>query len=115
MLYIVPENVPTLFVCLTFDDYQKLRAGNTLFVDPRMTGGRFFNQFVISLHESKDQIVKLLLQVQPNAKIPEHLPEPPPHEGEYACAGCNVSNSPDRLFEDRCIICWANEAKRFRV
>lgn len=115
MMFILAEKEPVLFLCLLTEDEMKLRNGHTLFVDPRMTGGRSFNQVVVSLHKTKDDVVAMLRSVQPGAKIPDHLPEPPPREGEVACSGCGASNRPEMLFEARCLLCWANEAKRFRA
>jgi hypothetical protein len=40
-------------------------------------------------------------------------PDPRPHETR--CAGCQGLVATETLFEGRCIICWATEAKRRRV
>jgi hypothetical protein len=115
MIFVLAENTPTLFVFLTSEDASKLRSGLTLYVDPRMTGDRFFSEVILSQGTTKEEIVAQIRAVQPNAKIPAHLPEPPPREGEIKCSGCSGSNAPHMLFDGQCICCWAKEAKQFRT
>lgn len=114
MMFVMPETQPTLMLLLTYEDEMKLRSGLTLYVDKRATGGRFFDQVVLSLHKTKDEIVKMIRTAAPGAKIPDHLPEPPPRPDEFRCESCQGSHPPNQLFEDTCMVCWATEAKRSR-
>jgi hypothetical protein len=112
MIFILAEKAPVLFVCMIPPDMEILGRGNTLVIDPRMIGERFFNSVTISLHKTKEEIVQMITSVNPNAVIPDHLESMiQPHPGELQCAGCHSSNPADRLFENKCIVCWANEAK----
>lgn len=115
MLFAMADKAPALFVFLEPKDASSLREGRTLYVDPSMTGGAYFNQIIISQHGSREEIVKMIRSVQPNAVIPEHFPDPPPHEGEFVCKECKGSTPAAHLFEGVCVVCWATAAKKLRT
>lgn len=115
MLFAMMSNRPVLAVFLTGQDTVTLREGHTLFIRPEQTAGAYFNEILISQHKTKDEVVALIRQLDPSAVIPEHMDPPAPYEGEMRCEGCEGVTSPAYAFEGRCIVCWANEAKRFRA
>ena len=93
-------------------DARTMREGRTLFVDKRQTGGVTFDKIVLSLHASERHALEELRGAGyevPQLKCPEPLPE------ESRCAGCEGLMPTPSLFERRCIVCWAVEAKRGRL
>jgi hypothetical protein len=98
-----------LFVFLLWDDIPDLRKGLTKFVDHRHIGDKTFNRVVISLHKNKREVEDLLagLKGTEGKTWVEGQPQP----GESICKGCKATMRTETLFEGKCIVCWATEAK----
>lgn len=111
MLFALMQEKPILAIFLTGQDVVSLRDGQCIFARPDMLQGRYFNEVMISQHTTKDEVVKLIRQVDPRAIVPEHLEPTQPGPGEGRCTRCKGLSGFAYLFEDVCITCWAKQAK----
>ena len=113
MIFAAGAEGPTVVLMLSEADIVGMRLGQTRFVDERQTGGIEFRRIVLSLSKTDADSLELLKSAghdTTNYKVPE------PHEGkEGRCQGCDGIIPLGGLFEDRCIVCWATEAKRART
>lgn len=112
MIFVVAANEPAVFLMLAEKDVASMREGRTVFVDGRATGGVVFNKVLVSLHPTDQDALHMLHTA--GHVVPE-LATHEPVAKEVRCAGCQGLNSVGSLFEGRCIVCWATEAKRLRT
>ncbi len=114
MIFVTAANKPAMFLMLTPQDLQTLREGRTLFVDERATKGFQFTHVILSLHASESEALACLKQAGYDpadaGKLVVH--ERQPQEGQ--CASCQGLMDAAMLFEGRCTVCWATEAKQLR-
>lgn len=108
MIFLVAKNEPTMFIMLTEADVQSMREGRTQFVDQRMTKGNKFNKVILSVHPTHEDIAKIIHQA--GHTIPQLTP-PEPAPNQSVCIGCKGLIDTHTLFEGKCIVCWATEAK----
>jgi hypothetical protein len=115
VIYVVTKDTPAvLFVLLCEADIsERLRPGNTLYVDPSMVGGLTFGHVVLSLGKTDQANIDLLKKAHPEAmRQAPHTKTVGP--GEERCAGCKGVMPAGSLFEGTCTVCWATEAKTRR-
>jgi hypothetical protein len=109
MIFATAADEPAVFLMLSEDDVVQMREGRTKFVDRRATGGATFKKVILSLHKTNDEAIALL------RKYGHARGEPVTHEplaGEGQCVSCKGIMAPASLFEGKCIVCWAMEAKK---
>ena len=112
MVFVLAKNEPALFVMLSESDVSGMRAGSTRFVDKRQLKGATFDHVIVSLHKSDTEALETLRTA--GYRVPQ-LVNPEPVPGEGRCDACNGCIATPLLFEGRCTICWATEAKAARV
>lgn len=115
MIFAMASTEPTLMIFISESDVaNKLRPGNTLFVDEKHLGGRLFKKLVISLSKSDNATIDLLRATDPRGTgVP--LVDRQPEEGMAICKGCEGEMPLQQLFEGQCIVCWSKEAKKARL
>lgn len=109
MIFAIAKSEPAVFLMLDENDVQKMRRGHTLFVDERATKGAIFNKVILSLHKTNDAAVELLKSTFGSGTVHQ------PIKNEIQCKGCDGIMGPEQLFEDKCIVCWANEVKNLKA
>lgn len=109
MIFVMASNEPTLFLMLAEGDVKSMRLGHTKFVDKRMLNKYTFNKVIVSLHKTDEDALECIRQA--GHRVPE-LPNPEPIANETRCLGCSGLILTASMFEGRCIVCWANMAKK---
>jgi hypothetical protein len=114
MIFALGDDGPAapLFVMLSESDVaDKLRPGHTLYVDPALLGGRTFGHVVISLGKTDQDNVALLHKAAPETRgMAPRVREP--GAAEARCKGpCKGVQPEADLFEGKCTVCWATQAK----
>lgn len=102
MIYAVALKEQTIVLMISEKDVEDLRAGHTKFVDKRMMKGKKFDSIIISLHKTDDESIKVL-------KLGNEIFHNPGIEA--TCRGCQGDIKKELLFEGKCIVCWAKQAK----
>jgi hypothetical protein len=114
MIFLVAANEPTLFVMLSEQDVASMRQGRTTFVDKRALGKYTFDRVVLSLSKTDNDSIALLNKAGHKVDVEKaavHSTDP----GESVCKGCAGLIKTESMFEDKCIVCWAAEAKNKRT
>jgi hypothetical protein len=113
MIFVIGKNEPALFVMLSEEDVQKMRQGNTTFVDQRQLKGARFDRVILSLHKTNQEALEILRQA--GHHVPQ-LKDPEPVAGEARCnGGCNGLIKTVLMYEGCCITCWATRAKKLET
>ncbi len=113
MIFVAASNEPTIFLMLSDKDVKTMREGRTVFVDQRATKGATFEKVVLSLSKTDQDSMDMLRRAGHDvSKMPFASHERKDVEGQ--CAGCKGLMSETLLFETKCMICWATEAKNLR-
>ncbi len=114
MIFVTAASKLAMFLMLTDKDIQTLREGRTLFVDERATKAFRFTEVILSLHANHEAALTCLRQAGYDPADADKLVvhERLPHERQ--CAGCQGLMDAAMLFEGRCTVCWATEAKQLR-
>jgi hypothetical protein len=105
---------PAVFIMLSEQDVKSMRDGRTLFVDERATKGATFKKVILSLHRTDQEAIKLVETAQ-GRPMADQLVTHEPRADDVQCTGCLAMSPYWRLFEEKCIICWATEAKKLRI
>lgn len=113
MIYALSVDETTLFVMLSESDVaDKMRPGNSMFVDGRHLQGKKFEKVILSLHKTNEDAIALIHQAGgPKEQVDGHHPT----ATETRCAKCEAIVERGSTFEGRCIVCWATEAKARRA
>lgn len=114
MIFLLAKDLPALFLMLSEKDIGIMRPGRTLFVDQRQLGGRTFDRVILSLGKTDAENLELVQKAQPGMDMREFV-SPEPARAEARCKGCEAIVEACTLFEERCIVCWATEAKKLRT
>ncbi len=113
MIFALGTNTPpSLVVMLSESDVaDKLRPGNTLYVDPTLLKGNLFGEVILSMHKTDQDAIDLLQGKFPEVKgMKPQTREPRTHEAR--CSGpCKGVMPFAQLFEGKCIVCWSRQAK----
>lgn len=112
MIFALAGKVPAIFVMLTEADVSGLRKGETRYVNQQHLKGAKFEEIILSLHKTDEDAIALLGQAD---MIRQHLENPGPRPGEIACPKCSASSKVEAIYEDKCVLCWAAEAKKARI
>jgi len=108
MIFMLADKEPVLVCFLLPEDLAMLRQGNTVFVDQRQLQGRAFEQVVLSLHRSREEVMETL---RSGGKLEgKKFVVPQPHENEGKCEGCECITQRNLLYRGRCIVCWYRAA-----
>ena len=113
MIFALGATEPALVLLVTEKDLQLIRQGRTLFVDQRQLQGGKFDQVVIGYAKTDEDAVALLEKGN-NLSLAKQSPIAEPKLTEGRCKGCNGCIALELLFEERCTVCWATEAKKLR-
>jgi len=115
MIFALGQSPPALFVFVTASDVKLIQEGRTLFVDQRQLGGKTFDRVILAFSKTNQDAIDLLTR-SGTYKLPEgQIEGPTPYSGEARCATCESIVQECTLFEKRCIVCWATEAKKARI
>lgn len=109
MIFLLPENNPTLFVMMAEKDIATMREGHTITIDPRQLSPAFFNGLVVSLHASNEAAKEVLRGG--GYAVGDNVVKPPVEPNDIKCDRCGGPKPGHMLFEGRCIVCWSAVAK----
>lgn len=120
MIFAVASSAPglatdSLFVFFSEQDVILMRQGRTLFIDQRQFKGAKFTNIVTALSKTDADSLAMLQQANGLTAARVDLTPPEPHAHESKCPGCDGLVTTASMFEGRCIVCWATEAKRLRT
>jgi hypothetical protein len=120
MIFALASAVPgapmdTLFLFFNEQDVITMRQGRTLFVDQRQLKGATFKQVITALGQTDADAVALIQKANGLKAAAVDLDPPAPAVHESKCPGCGGLVATATMFEGRCIVCWATEAKRLRA
>lgn len=116
MVFVMAQNEPTMVLILSEADIGELRRGNTKFVDHRHTGHRMFNRVVVSLTKTDAEAIALVKSTGQTGYRDDTKLDATILPGEVRCPGCSaIQKSVGLLFENLCIVCWANRAKKAEI
>jgi hypothetical protein len=112
MIFAAGVKEPTMFIMLCEQDVAEMRQGRTTFVDERATSGAKFNKVIVSLHKTNQEAISLLknhgfVEGEASTAMQDKV-----LAGEERCPCCNGVVAKGALFEGRCILCWADRAKK---
>lgn len=113
MIFVAAANEHTVVLMLSEQDVITLREGRTLFVDERATKGATFKNVILSLHKTNEEALATLRAA--GHSTPSSLITHEPLPSESRCSGCNGLLPTPSLFEGQCTVCWATEAKKYRL
>jgi hypothetical protein len=111
MIFMTGKEGGNIMLLLSEKDIQSMREGRTLFVDERQTQGLLFKSVTLGLSPTDQHSLELIRQ---SGKRVAQLPNPEPGPQEVRCSTCPAILSVGQLFEERCMVCWATEAKERR-
>lgn len=114
MIFALSAKGQKLFVFLTPDDFKKLKDGHTLFVDEHHLGKEQFNGVILAFGKGNEDVKDMIRQAG-NVVTDDNMVYPKPEGNEMVCEGCKGIIKGELLYHKRCIVCWANEAKRYRA
>lgn len=114
MIFMLAANEPALMVFMTEKDLQNIRGGRTVFVDQRQIRGHSFKKVVIAYAKTDQAALDMIQKHAGTAIDPASIVSPEPTAKEGRCSGCNGCIAEALLFEGKCNICWAEEAKSLR-
>lgn len=115
MIFALTADQTGLFLFLSEEDVIQMRKGSTKFVDQRSLGDATFSQVILSLHKSDSATMEMLKKFG-HAQTAKIVGEPQPKANEGRCNGdCRGTMPLEQLYEGRCIVCWADEAKKSRI
>lgn len=113
MIFILDKQKPPgLILMLSEADVANMRAGRTTFVDQRQLSGAKFHRVVLSLHPSDTAALEMIRAAGHRV---DQLAVPEPGPAESRCVGCEGCIATASMFEGKCIVCWATEAKRLKT
>lgn len=115
MIFALAKKEPALFVFLTEQDVKTLRTGHTLFVDQRQLKGAMFDRVILALNKTDGATMAMLKSAKNGMNLPPMGAAPEPNPGQYRCPGCDGIKTVADLFDGKCIVCWATEAKKARI
>lgn len=117
MIFVAAANEPTMVIMLSEQDVMGMRQGQYRFVDERATKGHQFNKCVVCLYKTDAESLAALKKSQ-GGVLPGQVTEQMVTETkatEERCFVCKGVGPIGSLYEDKCITCWAVEAKRLRL
>lgn len=113
MVFVLDQSGEKLLLMLTEKDLQLIRQGRTLFVDQRQLQGGRFESVVVGYAKTDTDAIDMIKTGQ-RIHEAKTAPIPDPTEAEGRCDGCDGCVAKELLYEGRCNVCWATEAKAAR-
>jgi hypothetical protein len=111
MIFAAMKDGRTVLLMLSELDFNKIRDGQTLFIDERHIRDMTVNRVILGYGKTDDESEAIIRRYgrTDGTEVP-FVNDVKPNAGEVRCTDCKALMPPYLVLEGKCIFCWHKQA-----